>query len=205
MPGLAVQTEAFVLLRRAAGDAYQGFTVFSAEAGPLQILQRVPRRPTAGHLALDLFDEVELWLESGNQGRTWFVKEARLLARPAGIGRGYAALQAASGLAEIVAHNPVSDEGRKAVAELLRTAFAALGSGHRPDLVYLKALYRFARDEGYPVKQEWLPALGEADRAVAVEALNAPVAGQTADPTTIANLRRQLEDYLRGRAEWRIG
>ena len=40
-------------------------------------------------------DEAELWLESSNQGRTWFIKEHRLLARRPGLGRSYETLQAA--------------------------------------------------------------------------------------------------------------
>ncbi len=194
-----------MLLRRAATDAWQGFSVFSSDAGPLHVLQRISQRPKPGQLALDLFDEVEFALESGNQGRTWFVREARLIARPTAIGRSYEALQAASALAGIIAHNPVPEESRRPVGELLRTAFGALAAGHRPDLVHLKSLYRFARDEGYPVKQEWFPALPEADQAVAARVLNQPLAGQTAPPAVVAELRRGLEQYLRGRAELRIG
>jgi recombinational DNA repair protein (RecF pathway) len=205
LPGLSLQTEAFVLLRRASTESHHAFTVFSAEAGVLPALQRIARRPAGGALALDLFDEVELWLDSGNQGRTWFVREARLIARPAAIGRSYAALQAASALAAVIARNPVQEESRRSVAELLRSAFGALAAGHRPDLVYLKGLYRFARDEGYPVKQEWFPSLPEADQAAAARALNEPLAAQTGSAADVAGLRRGLEDYLRGRADLRIG
>jgi hypothetical protein len=205
LPGLSLQTEAFVLLRRAATEKHQGFSVFSSAAGPLQVLQRLSRSPQPGQLTLDLFDEVELALESGNQGRTWFVREARLIARHTAIGRSYEALQAASALAGVIAQNPVQEESRQPVAELLRSAFGALAAGHRPDLVHLKSLYRFARDEGYPVKQEWFPSLPEAEQAVAARALSQPLAGQTTPPEVVAELRRGLEHYLRGRAELRIG
>jgi hypothetical protein len=99
----------------------------------------------------------------------------------------------------------VQEESRQPVAELLRSAFGALAAGHRPDLVHLKSLYRFARDEGYPVKQEWFPSLPEAEQAVAARALSQPLAGQTTPPEVVAELRRGLEHYLRGRAELRIG
>ncbi len=194
-----------MLLRRAATEKHQGFSVFSSAAGPLQVLQRLSRSPQPGQLTLDLFDEVELALESGNQGRTWFVREARLIARHTAIGRSYEALQAASALAGVIAQNPVQEESRQPVAELLRSAFGALAAGHRPDLVHLKSLYRFARDEGYPVKQEWFPSLPEAEQAVAARALSQPLAGQTTPPEVVAELRRGLEHYLRGRAELRIG
>jgi hypothetical protein len=168
------------------------------------VLQRLSRSAKPGQVALDLFDEVELALESGNQGRTWFVREARLIARHTAIGRSYEALQAASALAGVIARNPVPEESRGPVAELLRSAFGALAAGHRPDLVQLKSLYRFARDEGYPVRQEWFPSLPDADQAVAAAALNQPLAGQSAPPAVVAELLRGLEHYLRGRADLRI-
>ena len=55
---------------------------------------------------------------------------------------------------------------------LLRTALDAFGTAGRPDIVHLKSLYLFARDEGYPVKQEWLPSLPAAERAVAAAILS---------------------------------
>ena len=87
MPGRQLQTEAFVLLKRPPTDSFQTFSLFSAEHGTLLALQRLPKKNAANHLALDLFDEVALSLETSNQGSTWFMKEVRLLARPTGIGR----------------------------------------------------------------------------------------------------------------------
>src|SRR5882724_9611797 len=166
MPSRTLQVDAFVLLRRPATDAFQGFHVFSAEQGALLVFQRIPRKPSPGksvsktasaHLSLDLFDEVSLLLESSNQGQTWFVREPRLLARHATIGGSYESLRFASALAALIARNPVHEESRPAVTQLLRTAFSAFATAARPDIVYFKSVYCFARDEGYPVKQEWFP------------------------------------------------
>jgi hypothetical protein len=67
--------------------------------------------------------------------------------------------------------------------------------------VYLKCLYRFARDEGYPVKEQWFPDLPAADREAVVILLNQPVAGQIAEPSLVAKLLHCLEDFLRGHTE----
>ena len=83
----------------------------------------------------------------------------------------------ASAFAAVIARNPVHEESREGVYGLLRQTFDAFGSSARSDLVYLKALYCFARDEGYPVKQEWAQGLPPATRASASEMLNKPVAG----------------------------
>lgn len=201
MPGPTLTTEALVLTKRPPADAFQTFTVFSAEHGSLLVLQRLSKKSAANTVALDLFDEVSFSLENSDQGQAWFVKEARLLTRHTGLGRTYETLQAASDLSRLLARNTVPEESRAKVYSLLREALAALAASHRPDIVYLKSLYRFARDEGYPVREHWFPALPATDREHAVTLLNQPVAGQIAEPTLVAKLRRRLEDYLRGHTE----
>ena len=192
---------AFVLLKQPPADTFQTFTVFSVEHGPMLVLQRIPKKSSTASVVLDLFDEVSLIVESSNQGRTWFLKEARLRTRHGKIGRSYEGLQLASALAALVARNPGDEESRGAVTQLLRAAFAAFASGVRPDIVYFKSLYRFARDEGYPVKEQWFPTLPAADRAEVTTLLNRPLAAQTAAPATVARLQRRLDEYLRGHTE----
>ena len=201
MPAPSLATDALVLLKRLPAESFQTYTVFSAEHGTLQVLQRIAKKSAATTVALDLFDEVSLQLESSNQGHTWFIKEARLLTRPTGIGRSYESLRAASSLAALIARNPVHEESRAAVGTLLRTAFAAFATDARPDIVFFKSLYCFARDEGYPLKQQWFPMLVADDRNAVAALLNRPLADQTASPDTVARLLRHLEDYLGGHTE----
>ena len=205
MPAQALQTEGFVLSRRPAADPFQSLVVFTAAEGPLHVLQRTPRRPSPGHVALDLFDEAALVLESGNQGRTWFVKEARLLSRALPIARSYEALQAATSFALMIARNPVLEDSRARVAALLRTAIDAFSTSDRPDIVAFKCLYRFARDEGHPVRQQWFPMLAAADREAAEALVTRPLAGQTAEPAAVARLHRLLEESLAGHTEMIVG
>ena len=206
MPGPTLQTDALVLLKQPPADAFQTFTVFSDGHGALLVLQRLPKKNAPASIALDLFDDVALLLESSNQGRTWFVRESRLITRHGGIGRRYESLRFASMLATLVARNAVPDESRAPVAALLRTALAAFAESARPDLVYFKSLYRFARDEGYPVKQEWLAGLPAAQRAEAERLLATPLAALAETSSAIADppsavLLRRLEDYLRAHTE----
>lgn len=201
MPAQSLQTEGFVLLKHPPADAFQSLTLFSAEHGTLLLLQRLPKKSAATTTALDLFDEVAVTLESSNQGRTWFLKEAQLIRRHPELGRTYDALRFASALAALVARNAGHEESRATIAELLRAAFAALAAGGRPDIVYFKSVYRFARDEGYPLKQQWFPTLPSADRAAVATLLNKPLAEQTADQESVARLQRRLDEYLRGHTE----
>lgn len=201
MPAQSLQIDGFVLLKRPPTDAFQTLTVFSAEHGALLVLQRLPKKSAPSATLLDLFDEVSLLLESSNQGRTWFAKEARLLRRHDGIGRTYETLRLASTFAAFIARNPVHEESRGAVAHLLHTALGAFATSARPDAVFFKSLYCFARDEGYPLKQQWFPTLPAADRAAVATLLNRPLAEQSAPPEAVARLQRRLEEYLRGHTE----
>lgn len=215
MPGQPLTTVALVLGRHAStSDNFEQLTAFSEEHGVLLCLARLPkssatastRRPSAAQAEarLDLFDEAELSLESSSQGRTWFIKEHRLLRRAAGLGRSYDALRAAAALAALVTRNPVPDESRTPIAALLRQSLASLETGARPDLVWLKALYLFLRDEGYPVKQHWWQQLPSADRDAAAQILNQPIAGQTPEPALVAQLTQRLETWLAGDTEVRL-
>ncbi|MDB6127959.1 MAG: hypothetical protein JWM35_1855 [Verrucomicrobia bacterium] len=201
MPGIPLQADAFVLLKRPASDSFQGFNVFSAEHGGLLVHQRISKKAASSTVALDLFDEVSLRLESSNQGQTWFVQEARLVTRHAELGRSYETLRHASDLAALVARNMVHEDSRAQVAALLRQALASFASGARPDLIGFKSLYLFARDEGYPVKQQWFPTLPAEDRADVATLLNRPLAEQTAAIPVVTRLRARLEEYLRGHTE----
>jgi hypothetical protein len=160
VPGQTLTTEAFVIEKRPPTDAFQAFGLFSAEHGNLLALQRIPRKASSTHVAPDLFDEVSAMLESSNQGRTWFMKEVRIDTRGrTQIGRSYDALRFASAL--VSGHQPqprARGEPRKrrgAPAHGARRIRHIGAARHR----HLKSLYLFARDEGYPVKQEWLPSL----------------------------------------------
>lgn len=210
-----LQTTAIILGRQPSGsDTFEQLTAFSAEHGVLLCLARVPKGPRPGQArrssaprsegGLDLFDEAELWLESSNQGRTWFIKEHRHLQRHEGIGRSYEALRVASALGALITRNPVPDESRDEIRHLLRTSLAALAAGSRPDVVWVKALYCLLRDEGYPVKQQWWPQLVGADREIAAQILNQPLAAQSAEPPAVARIARRLEDWVRAETEIRL-
>ena len=204
MPARQIQTTAFVLGRQPGGaDNFEQLALFSGEHGLLTALQRISRK-TATTAAADLFDEAEFSLESRNEGRTWFVREHRLLHRPTALGASYAALRCASVIAQLVRQNPIAEETRPLLVDLLRNSLAALAAGHRPDLVWLKALYCFARDEGLPVKQQWWQQLAGADRTAASEILTKPLAGQSPSAATVARLVQRLENWIAVETEIRL-
>ena len=224
MAALTLNTEAIVLLKRpSTSDSFQMFGMFSSEHGEMLVLQRVSKGSASGKGAnrgsggsgggvgapLDLFSEMALTLDSSNQGRTWFVKEARLIKSAEGIGRDYETLRRASEFAALIARNTIAAESRARVYALLQQVFAAFaseaqaGRGGLADIIYIKAVYRFARDEGYPLKEQWFASLPPAERGQVSALINKPLAAQTTPPPpeTVRILREKLETYLRAQTE----
>ena len=186
-------------MKRPPAESFQTLTIFSAANGAGLALQRISKKSTSA--TLDLFDEASLLLETPAHGSASFIKEVRVQTRLTEIGKSYENLRLASVFASLVARNPVAEESRASVYELVGQSFRAFARADRPDIVYLKSVYRFCRDEGYPLKQAWAPALPSDDRAALAAILNQPVNEQAAEVKLVARLTRRLEDYLRGNTE----
>jgi len=203
MAGLTLSTQGIVLLKRPPKANFQLLTIFSAEHGHLSLWQRVSKSSSSktGATPLDLFDEAEFLAESSNQGQSWFIKEAHLLHRPSGIARSYDSLQHACGFTTTLARNRVPEEVRPGVMQLLRRSLDAFANHMRPDITHLKALYSFARDEGYPLRQHWLPTLPAALRSLAQSVLGQPLADQNPPAQAVTALHSHLAHYLRHHTE----
>ena len=202
MPGPLHSTEIHVLAKATHAGDQLILTGFSPEDGLLTTLLRLPRASApAANPAPDLFDRLALTLEHGRGspvGGPWFVREHRLLMRHSTIGRSYEALGAASRLARVITRNPGAQDTRADIDALLTRAFAAFARpAARPELVFLKSLYVFARDEGLPLKEEWLPLLPPADRDLAAAALALPADAHEAPAAVdLARLTQNLASYL---------
>lgn len=206
MAELSLQTEACVIARATPAEKTIAYQVLSFEHGVLTLHQR--RAGTSSQSVIDLFDELWVSLASDNQGRSWFLREHRVLRRRQGLGRGYETLRAASRIGALIAANPGT--GQEAAAPLTRLASRALDAleeGAEPACVYLKFLYTFARDEGHPVRAQWAGGLHPALRERALQLLGSPLSDLSPSP----DLRREteeligkLETFLRGHTELQI-
>ncbi len=200
MPHPTLTTDAWILGHRPPTDRFRPLVAFSAERGRLALFQRLSRKADAP--TLDLFDEVAFTAESSNQGQSWFIRDVRLLRRCADIGHDYERLRHASAFAALVARNEAGAESRSAVYRLLGEAFTAFASSAPPAVVRLKATYRLARDEGYPVAQHWFPTLPAEMRRTADRLLHTPLAEvDAAESGDAERLLERLEHYLRGHTD----
>jgi hypothetical protein len=214
MPRL-LEAEGLVLDRKPSGERHLRLTLLTPTLGLVSVLARESRPAGAKAGAAskkrgaapqrpDIFDLAAVRLQapqaSGAHPHVYFLAEYKVLRRHAGLGRNYAALEAAAGLARLVTRNAAHFETCAPVFDLCRKALDALDGGAPPEAVRLKALYLLARAEGYAAREQWLPALGAENAALANAVLHRPAAEAAAlaadDLGRLAKLREAFERWL---------
>jgi len=209
-----LEAEGLVLDRKQAGENHLRLTLLSPTLGIVLALTResrpagatpssskktrsAPQRP-------DIFDHASVLLEVRDDGdahsNIYFLREYKIIRRHAGLGRSYAALEAASGIATLVAHNAKHFETCAPVFDLCKKALDALDTGASPEAVRLKTLFILAKAEGYAAQEQWLPGLSAADQTLALAILNHPAAEAAAlaadDTSRLPKLRQTFERWL---------
>lgn len=158
MASHVLQAEVLVLTRGEPRESCTPYEVLCVQQGVLRILQR--RGKGSGGPTLDLFDKAFLELSGEGGQAPWFVKEVRIDKRHTGIAARYEALALASRFTTLLARNPLPDYGREKINELASNAVASFSNHPQlAEIVYLKACFSFAKDEGYPMRQQWLADL----------------------------------------------
>ncbi|WP_404423522.1 hypothetical protein [Nibricoccus sp. IMCC34717] len=196
----SLTTEVFVLGTHPPAEKFARLDAFSADHGTLLAYQRLSRRTAT----LDLFDRATVELDAAPQGEAWFVRDASVTERQEGIARSFEALRCASLFARCITANPVPAESRRQMFDLIGQALRSFASGIRPDITLFKSLFVFARDEGLPVRQQWLATLSRNDQERAQELLTKPVREQQLPPAEVSALLRKLCDYLVNESELRL-
>jgi hypothetical protein len=198
MAGASRHLEALVLARHEQGESYWRYQLLSPEAGGVEALWRRSTRPRQ-LTPPDLFEELEATLEGSARGKALFFREHRVLVHRTALASHYASLREAGLFTRTLWRNLAHAEQFAPLYQLCRDALDAFARGRRPELVHFKALYRFAREEGYPVKEEWWANLPAESQPIVVAMLQQPVEAATVgeDPARaqLAALRRYLKAF----------
>ncbi len=203
MPAEAVQLEALVLGREQTGENHLRLSLLEPEIGRREAFYR--QTQSGKGTPPDLFDHGEFHLEAARSGRAWFVREFRLRRRLSGISRRYANLQAAAEWALFLRRNAEHCHDPEKVFDIAQKTFAALESSPQTEAVLLKGFFLFSRQEGWPVREEWLRNLPAAERDSAVHILNTPLEALESEPEAARQLTRALKNWLAARDEVQLG
>jgi recombinational DNA repair protein (RecF pathway) len=200
MPPQTLTTEGYLLRKKSDLESFHRYDVFASNNGLVHCLQRVSRRGTL-KVQPDLFDLLDLDLEQTGGGPAWFIRDCRLIRRFSRLGKDYLALTEASRFSSVLLKNLIHTESFSPVYSLYRNALDSWEQGISPRAVYFKAVFRYARHEGYPVKEEWWGQLPENERAAAAAILSTPVKKLPRDLPEIANLVSLLQGWVTSRTD----
>ena len=202
MSTIAHSLEGIALSRVEAGENHLRISVFSETLGLQTVLFRKDRRNRANDLP-DLFDEIELSLAPPRSSGFRFVREYRVIAKKRELAHDHRRFQVASDLALLFLENGQHLLEPKPFSDLLRSALSALCKGGNPQVVYFKALFLFAREEGLPVKESWLSDLAKDERTRVRTILRRPVDSQEEELSTLCILVDSLRLWLNAETELR--
>ena len=182
-----------VLARRETSGGFERLDILTASHGLLHCMRRLGKRQE--QTLPDLFDGCECELESRG-GDACFVVEYTVSRRRQGIGASYPALREASAWARLVLANAPHMESTAPLHALTVQALDAWETGRHPEAVHLKVLYLLGRDEGLPVKEQWLRELPPPDRARAQEVLATPLGDLDEEAVGTGALVGSLRSWL---------
>ena len=169
-------TEEGCLLRRGdSGENHSLLVFFLKDSGLRFVLARRRSKPDAGGCLPDLFETGEVYLQQKDSSKPAFLREFTLQNRFPGIARQYQALSAASALAQFYERNLIHMENFGNAWELLQRALQSFSVNRQPQVTLLKALFSFARMEGYAVRAQWLQLQPASIRNQLVAILQNPV------------------------------
>ena len=80
---------------------------------------------------------------------------------------------------------------------MLRKGLDAWETRSTPLSTYLKCLYVYCRQEGYPVKEEWAECLPPLEKAFIVRILNSPLSELSEEEESLKQAIDSLEHYIR--------
>jgi hypothetical protein len=156
-----------VLRIESRGEHHLWLSTLTEAGEHLSVLKRQSSRGTS----VDVFDVATI----EHRGDGSFLSQYELQHRRSKLATSYPRLSAASAIARQLSSclPDLPPDPRHWQRTLL--AFGALEAGHPVDAVCLKYWFVFARDEGYPVVEDWLQGLPPHEQTQARHLLNTPL------------------------------
>lgn len=155
-------------------ERFSRIHLFSASEGYELALKRKSTR-RAGTRHLDLFQTVEIVLDQKPDKAFSFLKETHTLAERVQIGKHYQTFEMASKFCRAVRLNARHMQEAESVYQLLEQSLNAWNIKTMAHTIFLKALFRLAAEEGFPVRQYWLGKMNEESRTEAEYLLSNPL------------------------------
>jgi recombinational DNA repair protein (RecF pathway) len=176
-------------------ERFSRVQLFSDEAGYLQALRRKSTR-RAGTLQLDLFQSVEVVLEQKAGYELSFLKECNIVLERQTIATHYAAFDCACRFCRAIQLNAGHMEHPESIFQLLAQSLDAWNEKPLPHATLLKALFKLASQEGFPVRERWLPQHNNTEVATIRILLGQPLQSLSIPDSHAKELAEDLTNWL---------
>jgi hypothetical protein len=187
--------QATVIGMEPTGESFVRVHLFSAHAGCSLALKRKSTKK-GGSSHLDLFQDAELVIKQESEHAVGFIQENTVFRTRQAIARRYEAFDCASRFCRIIHLNARHMTHPEPITALLQTSLDAWEQRPHPQATLLKALYRLASEDGFPVRESWLQQLSPSLRSDALAILHRSLDEQQHTPQMVENLVDSLMGWL---------
>lgn len=189
-----------ILNKEDSGENFHKFELFCSIHGKLISLDRVSNHAKTKNL-LDLFDIGYIHLTLPQPNGFFFIKEFQPILQHKNISKNYATFHQACNWIKIVSRNLLHIENFEYLFSLTQKVLHSFNISSAPHCIYLKALYLFARHEGYPVKEDWLVNLSPELLSHAICIIKNPVDDQSVPMRIQEILIQDMHSWMMQRTE----
>lgn len=201
MSGKHELLEGIVLDRLETGETHLRISLYSPNVGLRLALLRL-RKGNLSHPPPDIFDDVELSMNRRvDSNSISFIKDFQILNKRTNLASNHKCLFYASKVARLFLDNGSMIQDTVPTYQLIISSMEAFQKGLRPDLVWIKTLFRLGRAEGFAVKEDWLSNLKKVEQEFAVNVLSKTVNMQDPSPNSVKELTRSLSVWLDSETE----
>ena len=123
----------------------------------------------------DLFDTAKILRDAGNHSKQKFIKSYNPIQKRSAIGNNYHQLEYASHFAAFIIENVSNVPDPSDLFTLTTQTLNAFDQNFIPEIIFLKALYRFLKTEGFPIDSGWWNSLSNEDKSCAKILLTTPL------------------------------
>ncbi|MFO7724131.1 MAG: hypothetical protein R6V45_01165 [Oceanipulchritudo sp.] len=191
-----ISDQGCLLRKSSSGENHLLLVFFLLETGLKSALSRISRSSAKASPQPDLFHSGSVLIEQRENGRPAFLKDFQPERLHRGIGGAYRALACASALTRFYEGNLLHLESFRDAWSILHHALGAFSEKPLPEATLLKALFLFARSEGYPVTAQWLNSKRASQRNCVVSILRQPPGRVDASPGELDFWIQDLERYF---------
>ncbi len=169
---LTENIEAIVLNKENRAENYLSFTLFSKDLGICYAMIKVSRNKN--NPLPDFFNEISVECNKGNFGNNYFIKSINSIESLNNFHKNYKGLLECTKLAQCLIRNASHLEDFSPAYKDFVLALKAYITATDPRLVNIKWLYKFARNEGYPIKEDFAQNLSAQYQEIFVQIINTP-------------------------------